>query len=118
MLIVATDSGSPFALDLNTLEMKGLLSFVLKGIARVGGLDLAYSKESADALNTNEILAHARYDKRLNRLIMSKSKFDIPGNDNKGNTIYEFLEFDNTFRLVSSRKYISRFMAMHDWMIT
>jgi len=118
MLIVATDNGSPFALDLNTLEMKGLLSFVLKDIARVGGPDLAYLKESADAMNTNEILAHARYDKRLDRFIMCKSKFEIPGDDNKGNTVYEFLEFDNTFRLVSSRKYRSRFMVMHDWMIT
>ena len=118
MLIVATDNGSPFALDLNTLEMKGLLSFVLKEKAQAGGSGLAYLNDSADVLNTNEILAHARYDKRRDRFIMCKSKFDIPGEANRGNTVLEFLEFDSSFRLVSSRRFKTRFMVMHDWMIT
>lgn len=105
ILIVCTDNGEPYALDPQTLQMKGRLGDVLP------------------KLNTifpegTKCLAHTRYDSVRNTFVMCVFKMIIPGEEMKGNSYMEFLEFDDNFDLVSRRDHTTRFIVFHDWALT
>ena len=49
---------------------------------------------------------------------MCRYQMIIPGDDMKGNTLMEFIEFDTNFDVVSRREFTTRFIVFHDWAIT
>ncbi|EED90585.1 predicted protein [Thalassiosira pseudonana CCMP1335] len=104
LLITLTDNGEPYALDPNTLQMKGKLIDVVPKLASV--------------FRGNKCLAHSRYDEANNRFIMCINNMIIPGEDFKGNVQMEFVEFDDNFDVVSRRQHTTRFMVFHDWALT
>jgi len=105
VLITCTDNGEPYALDPKTLETKGLLSDVIPKLALVFPAGTT-------------CLAHTRVDEERNRFIMCINSMVVPGENFKGNTIMEFVEFDTNFDVVSRREYSTRFMVFHDWALT
>ena len=117
LLIVATDNGTPYVLDPATLEMRGTLAQILTDMA-ARDPNLSYLKESARVVGTTKMLAHTRYDEKRQRFILCSTEMVLPGDQFKGNVILTFYEFNTAFRLVARKKYKTRFMVMHDWMIT
>ncbi len=105
ILIVCTDNGEPYALDPQSLEMRGRLGDVLPKLKTV------FPKGT-------KCLAHTRHDTVRNRFVMCIFKMVIPGEEMKGNSYMEFLEFDENFDLVSRRDFTTRFIVFHDWALT
>ncbi|KAL9186001.1 hypothetical protein ACHAXT_005239 [Thalassiosira profunda] len=105
MLITCTDNGEPYALDPKTLEMKGRLVDVVP-------------KLKAVFPEGSKFLAHTRYDEERGRFVMCRYKMVIPGDEGKGNTEMEFVEFDDNFDVVSKREFTTRFIVFHDWQLT
>ena len=102
ILIVGGDNGEPYLLDPDTLETVGKLS------------------DRVPILKGKKMLAHTRIDPQRQRLILCSSTFDVrdrsgPGG---GHSVLEFFELDVNLRLVSTRRYETRFMVFHDWMLT
>ena len=110
LLIVITDNGEPYAMDPKTLETKGRLVDV------VPKLDAIFNPP--DSTRKAKFLAHTRHDAERNRFVMCINTMVVPGDDFKGNSEMEFLEFDENFDLVSRRKHTTRFMVFHDWVLT
>ena len=42
----------------------------------------------------------------------------VPGDEGKGNTQIEFVEFDDNFDVVTRREFTTRFIVFHDWALT
>ena len=107
LLIVCTDNGEPYALDPKTLKTKGALSQVLPKLASIFPPG-------------TKCLTHTRYDALNNRFIVCKNIMLIQGKGNnmKGNTLMEFIEFDDNFDEISQREFTTRFMVFHDWVVT
>jgi carotenoid cleavage dioxygenase-like enzyme len=100
LLITCTDNGDPHVLDPKTLITKGKLVDVVPKLAEL--------------FQGRKCLAHTRYDETRQRLIMCINEMNIPGENMKGNSTFEFLEFDINFDLVSSRSFTTRFMVAHE----
>lgn len=117
LLIVTTDNGEPYAIDPETLEMKGRLCDVVPKLAAVfDPLQFDVNKITTDG--KSKFLAHTRYDAKRNRFVMVINTMVLPGENLKGNAQMEFLEFDENFDVVSRRKHTTRFMVFHDWVLT
>ena len=114
LLIVTTDNGEPYAVDPKTLETKGRLCDVLPKLEAI----FNPPSDKSEKTESNKFLAHTRYDAERNRFVMCINTMVIPGDDFKGNSQMEFLEFDENFDLVSRRKHTTRFMVFHDWVLT
>jgi len=105
ILIVCADNGEPYALDPQTLKMEGRLGDVLP-------------KLSSIFPEGTKCLAHTRHDSARKTFVMCVFKMVIPGEEMKGNSCMEFLEFNENFDLVSRREHTSRFIVFHDWALT
>jgi all-trans-8'-apo-beta-carotenal 15,15'-oxygenase len=104
VLIVAGDNGLPYCIDPKTMNSIGSLEFCVPTLA--------------PKLRGKKILAHMRHDKKRQRLVLCSTTFDLYGNNKDGNTVIEFMELDTNFELVHHATYKTRFIVVHDWMIT